>query len=212
MSPENEPGTLAQFSQSDDITELAKALLEAQHEIEAVPKNQVNPFFKSTYADLASILEAIKEPLYRHGLVAVQLTTGDGLTTMLMHTSGQFIRSTMNMHLDKQTPQGQGSGISYARRYMIPGLFNIPLVDDDGEAAERVHREPPKQKQQDYDKLLDNHLDAIEKKLVLPEHPAAYKKKYWGQINAMPPEYRNQVLSAITDKENELNKKVDKSK
>jgi hypothetical protein len=83
--------------QSEQINELATALAKAQGATANAFMNKVNPHFKSKYADLSSVLDAIRVPLSSNGLAIVQTMFTDDrgafLKTMLMHSSGQFIAS-----------------------------------------------------------------------------------------------------------------------
>lgn len=130
--------------QSEHINELAEALSKAQGMIEGATKDAKNPFFKSNYADLHSVMACAKEPLALNGLSVVQPTAIiDGqlcLITMLMHKSGQWIKSAMPIVLSKQDPQSVGSAITYYRRYSYSALVGISAIDDDGEAA--MQRKP----------------------------------------------------------------------
>ncbi len=125
---------------SESIKEIATALIKAQGQMGGVVKNQKNPFVGSRYADLNSILQVIKKPLNDNGLTYVQFPISDqqrvGVLTRLMHTSGEFLESGFTVNLEKNTPQGSGSAITYCRRYSLQSLLGIPAVDDDGEAAE----------------------------------------------------------------------------
>lgn len=136
---------------SPSIESLAKALAAAQGDFEAVPKKAENPFFKSKYADLAAVVRAASPILAKHGLSVVQMPgvaqfgdeVDDTLTTRLMHSSGEWVQSTMRMFLTKQDPQGQGSAITYARRYAYSAALGIVTeVDDDGNAASKAKDEP----------------------------------------------------------------------
>jgi len=129
------------MKQSESITDLASALCLAQAEMGGAVKDSNNPFFKSSYADLTSVIKVMKEPFARHGLSFVQLPVtseggrGVGVATMLMHNSGQWIQSEYLLPLDKVTAQGAGSAITYARRYALQAMAGIPAVDDDAEIA-----------------------------------------------------------------------------
>jgi hypothetical protein len=125
---------------SDNINELAAALVKAQAEFSAVPKGSVNPFFKSTYAALPDVVAHATPILAKHGLAISQFIDGEfvveGLTTYLLHTSGQYIAHTMKLHLVKDDPQAQGSAVTYARRYAyMSALGLVADTDDDGNAA-----------------------------------------------------------------------------
>jgi hypothetical protein len=135
------------MKQSESITDLATALCLAQAEMGGAVKDSNNPFFKSSYADLTSVIKVIKQPFANHGLSFVQLPItseggrGVGVVTMLMHSSGQWIQSEYLLPMDKVTPQGAGSAITYARRYALQSLCGIPAVDDDSEMA--MYRNDP---------------------------------------------------------------------
>lgn len=124
-----------------EIHELASALAKAQGDIAGAAKTSINPFFKSKYASLASVWDACRGPLTTHGLSVVQSPTTEGLRvsldTLLLHASGQWIRSTVSVNAKEDSPQAVGSCISYLRRYALQSVVGVaPDEDDDGEAAE----------------------------------------------------------------------------
>ena len=125
------------FKKSDNIVNLTKALMTFSVKIDKIKKEASNPFFKSKYATLPQIQEAIAEPLQESGLVLVQLPDGDGLITMLCHSeSGEYVMATGLMHPVKNDPQSMGSAITYQRRYSLAALLNLNIdKDDDGNAA-----------------------------------------------------------------------------
>lgn len=130
--------------QSENINELACALSKAQGEMKNASKDGLNPHLKSKYATLGSIWEACREPLSRHGLSASQLLNQEGenvlLTTILMHSSGQWIKSTVSVIAGKPTPQALGSSITYMRRYSLASIIGITAGDDDdAEESEKHH-------------------------------------------------------------------------
>ena len=130
--------------QSDQINELAEALSKAQGAIEGAVKDAKNPFFKSNYADLHSVIACAKVPLSENGLAIIQ-TTGmiDAqlcLVTTLAHKSGQWIKAVMPIMLAKQDAQSMGSALTYLRRYSYQAICGISAMDDDGESA--MERKP----------------------------------------------------------------------
>lgn len=124
---------------SDDISELAKALSKAQGKIRHAVKDSTNPHFKSSYADLASCMEAIREPFAENGLSILQpLSDEENMvkcTTLLLHTSGQYIGSDMRMKPAQLTAHAIGSAATYLRRYMVMAIAGIAADDDDGNDA-----------------------------------------------------------------------------
>ena len=127
------------MQQSNTIIELSKAMAKAQAEMGGAVKDSSNPFFKSSYADLTSVIKAIKEPFANNGLSFVQFPiNGDhsiGVVTRLMHESGEWLESEYLLPLVKNDPQSAGSAITYARRYSLAAMCGIPAVDDDAEMA-----------------------------------------------------------------------------
>ena len=127
--------------QSDNINELAAALSKAQGEFTAIPKGELNPFFKSKYAGLPDVVRVAAPILSANGLsisqFIVQNEVGeDCLKTYLLHSSGQFIENSMKMHLGKLDSQGQGSAVTYARRYSYMAVLGLVAdEDDDGNRA-----------------------------------------------------------------------------
>tara|TARA_R110000803_G_scaffold14076_1_gene39313 strand:- start:105 stop:536 length:432 start_codon:yes stop_codon:yes gene_type:complete len=118
------------------------ALLKAQTNIGAASKDAENPFFKSNYADLATVMEVVKGPLNDAGLAITQ-SVGftfegdvfvDTLTTTLYHTDGEQISSTARIPPSKDI-QKFGAAISYMKRYALQAMLFVPTADDDGEGA-----------------------------------------------------------------------------
>lgn len=125
---------------SESIVNITKALLTAQKKMEAAVKGSKNPYFKSSYADYNSVLEASKGPLNEVGVVILQphVTNERGtfVETILLHESGEFIISETKVSVAKENdPQALGSAITYARRYGLQSLVSLPAEDDDGEKA-----------------------------------------------------------------------------
>lgn len=122
---------------SDSIKNLAAALVKFQGEVEIIRKEASNPFFRSKYATLADILKVIRQPLADNGLAVSQFPTGEEqMTTVLMHTSGEYIMETSQMSPEKKTPQALGSAITYMRRYALAAVLALSIDDDDdGNAA-----------------------------------------------------------------------------
>jgi hypothetical protein len=125
--------------QSESIAKLAEALSKAQGSIKGAAKDTENPFFKSRYADLASVWDACREALTANGLSVIQ-TTDDGVEgvtviTTLAHSSGEWMRGRLTMKPVKNDPQGIGSTITYARRYALAAMVGVAPEDDDGNSA-----------------------------------------------------------------------------
>jgi hypothetical protein len=130
---------------SESIGNLALALSKAQSQMSAAKMDSENPFFKSKYADLASVWDACRKPLTDNELAVVQTLGGTPdnveIITTLIHKSGEWIRGAIILKPVKADPQGVGSAITYGRRYGITAILGIIQEDDDGNAASN----PPKQ-------------------------------------------------------------------
>ena len=126
---------------SKDITELAKALLAVQSQLQPALKDAENPFTRSSYATLNSVMDTCRAALLANGILMTQFPvpaeTGHlGLATKLIHAeSGQWHSSLAVVHLPKADPQGYGSAQTYARRYALCAMLGIVTEDDDGEGA-----------------------------------------------------------------------------
>lgn len=134
---------------SDSIAQLAEALSKAQGQIDAAAKGNVNPHFKSRYADLNALREVIREPLALNDLSVVQLPRflekDVEVETMLMHKSGEFIAETLRMPVGQMTAQAVGSALTYCRRYSLSSILNLAAEDDDGNAATQHTASPAKE-------------------------------------------------------------------
>lgn len=132
---------------SETIGELSVALCKAQGELGHAAKLATNPHFKSRYADLQAIVDASRSVLAKNGLAVIHGCEGaDGktvtVTCRLIHTSGQWIESSLALQPTKPDPQGIGSAITYGRRYTLASIVGIATEDDDGNAAS-VPAAPP---------------------------------------------------------------------
>lgn len=126
------------MKQSQEISKLATALVKAQAQMGGAHKGASNPFFKSRYADLNSVIEAVKGPLTENGLCYTQFPVSSdravGVCTRLIHESGEWIEEEFMFPLTKPDPQAAASLISYCRRYALQSMAGIPAVDDDAES------------------------------------------------------------------------------
>lgn len=127
---------------SEQIDKIAPAFVKAQAACNGAKKSSNNPHFKSKYADLSAVWDACEGALEANKLSVLQGLGEviDGkmqIETMLLHDSGQWIKSLASIPLPKADPQGYGSASTYARRYTLAALMGIVQEDDDGNAASR---------------------------------------------------------------------------
>ena len=140
------------MAHSEQINEIAAALAKAQALIKGAEKDRLNPHFKSQYATLDSVWKACREPLTANGLSVVQtIETGEHgpvMESILLHSSGQWISSTLAIRGDLDNVQKLGSVLTYLRRYSLSALVGVaPTDDDDGNeaAAGPMHSQRPAQ-------------------------------------------------------------------
>ena len=120
---------------SQTITTIAPALVLALSEIQTVKKDSKNPFLKNKYASLDAIIEASKPILAKHGLAALQMVNDDGIETIVMHTSGEWIGSDylkIMSEVSKGLSSAQAVGVAttYAKRYQLGAMLNVSTEED----------------------------------------------------------------------------------
>lgn len=126
--------------QSEQTNELFTALAKAQDEMEIASKDSSNPFYKSKYADLQSVVGSSRPYLAKHGLSVIHLLQQKDqstyMVTQLSHSSGQYVRSNVKLSPQKPDVQSLGSYITYMKRYCYAAIVGVVTgEDDDGEAA-----------------------------------------------------------------------------
>ena len=159
MSEQQQPTVDEYPISSPEIDKLAPAMCKAQNEIKRARKDSENPFFKSQYADLASVMDACQEALNKHGFFYTQPVTknraGDSvLVTRLYHESGQWLQSVISLGAGQSNersdePKIPGTEkkssnpvqktvaeITYLRRACLSALVGVAADDDDGNEAE----------------------------------------------------------------------------
>lgn len=129
------------MNRSESIADLATALSKAQADLKPAAKDATNPFYKSSYADLPSVVAACKEVLSKNGLSYSQVPDFQDdkvwIETVLMHSSGQWISGRYPINPTKNDPQSMGSALTYSRRYALMAMVGVVASDDDddGNAA-----------------------------------------------------------------------------
>ena len=130
---------------TNDMKQIAAALVKAQREFGPALKTATNPHFKNRYADLSACVEAVVDALNNNGIALSQKNhldeTGITIETVFIHESGEFISSgLLHVPAAKQDPQGYGSALTYARRYSLMSACGIAPEDDDGNAASKPRK------------------------------------------------------------------------
>lgn len=122
---------------------IAKAFVQAQKDFAPALTDSTNPHFRNRYVSLQGSIEAVIGSLHKNGIALIQKThdcdTGVRVETILIHTSGESMSGgVIHVPADKQTPQGYGSALTYARRYSLMSACGIAPEDDDGNMAEQA--------------------------------------------------------------------------
>lgn len=154
------------MNKSESIKELAAALSKAQSEIKGAVKDSQNPFFKSNYADLESVWQAIRQPLADNNLAVVQPTAltpnGAVVVTVVMHSSGEWISGEYPLLAKDNSPQALGSATSYARRYALASMLGVYQTDDDGNHAQSKTPAPTPSKAPAWDPPAEFQSQSVE--------------------------------------------------
>lgn len=168
---------------SESLKEIMPALIKARGNFKAAVKDSKNPHFKSAYASLDSVVDAITDALLAQGIFQTQPTSvEDGVTilhTRFVHSSGEWIGSTYPVHPVKKDPQGEGSALTYARRYALMSLAGIAPEDDDGSAATQAVNDAQK-KLADAIKALKPTIDTI--RTSLAEGDLSTASEAWAEL------------------------------
>ena len=126
---------------SPEIDKLAEALAKAQSEMEGAKKESTNPFFKSSYADLHAVIKSAFPHLSKYGLSVSQgneiIPNAICITTTLLHSSGQWLRSKIKLPLSKVDAQGVGAAVTYGRRYGLSAMVGVAQYDDDANSIRK---------------------------------------------------------------------------
>ncbi len=121
-------------------SQIIAAFCRAQKAFTSAARDRDNPFYKSKYADMASVWSAVREPLADNDLSITQEAGMQGellvVTTTLLHVSGESMTGTWGAKPAKMDPQGIGAATTYARRMGLCCLLGVVADDDDdGNAA-----------------------------------------------------------------------------
>lgn len=199
MSPYDDPETAKQMEEAmiaadletphlcikweGDRAPFAKAFVAAQKATEAVKKASSNPAFRSKYADLAGVVEAVLPALNANGIGVMQFPAFDGewvlVTTTFLHETGSSVTGELKLRPSKSDPQGVGSAITYGRRYTLLAMSGAAPEDDDGNAASGP-RQPANESKQEAPKkpTLSERADRLESTLNGVKSLADLEKAY----------------------------------
>jgi hypothetical protein len=192
------------MNKSESIANLATALAMAQMNIKGAIKDSNNPFFKSKYADLSSVVEAIRPAFGQCGLSYIQRVEPSDkdevrVETILLHASGEWLScGVLNLPVSKADAQGYGSALTYARRYSLAAACGVAPEDDDGNAASGKNA-PQKRLE-----TLNTHLDAIAAVITQDALKTAYTVAYKAAKEVNDNEAMTAIVAAKNSRKAEL--------
>lgn len=205
---------------SETIGELTKGLAKFHSQLKQPKLNSENPFFHKNYLDLTGLQSAVDEAMQGTGLSYIQLVAGSNgqptVRTVILHESGEFISSdTLQLRPDKTNPQGQGSAITYAKRYQLGAMFGISgEADDDGEAA--TNHQPQNRTYQQRQQSARQAAPRQQRQQAASQPPQPSPEEQQ-QIDGLKTEYKN-VLNGLVKQgaqkkeiNNEVNNRLKRS-
>lgn len=219
-----EESVTSSIKRSQDISKLALALAKAQGKIEGASKDRVNPHFGSRYATLASVWDACRVQLAEAEIAVVQAPSSDAtnlvtVVTVLAHSSGQWMESTLSARPAKADAQGIGSVITYLRRYALSSMVGVAPEDDDDANAAVAPRTPqsrplpppkaPPQKPPVLDEEFERKKSFFVKKAkevaeILGERWATLWKETCGDTKQLTPDNIERALTVLAQAEKEI--------
>ena len=117
------------------MKELLKALANVKKEVGKLSKTETNPFYKSKYFDINSLIEQVEPLLEKNGLLLLQPIVNNEVKSIIYHCeSGDCVESSIQL-TQFSDPQKLGSAITYYRRYTLQSLLGLQAEDDDGNRA-----------------------------------------------------------------------------
>ena len=181
-------------------TKIYAALAKAQDDFLPVNFDCINPHFKTMYASLASCLYSVKKAFNKHGLFLTQkhhnTPTSIGVETIIVHESGESLSSDiLYMPVDKQSPQGYGAALTYARRYSLMTFCGIAgEEDDDAQIAEQKIKENKEIKTELIQNKTNNILSSKINDAIIKDYPEFKGLSYKEAAELNPKKFETFIL------------------
>lgn len=114
------------------MKELLTAIANVKKEVGKLSKTETNPFYKSKYFDINSLIHQLEPLLEKNGLLLLQPLLDGKVVSILHHIeTGESVKSEIKLP-EMNDPQKLGSAITYYRRYTLQSLLGLQAEDDDG--------------------------------------------------------------------------------
>jgi hypothetical protein len=117
------------------MKELLKALSNVKKEVGSLSKTETNPFFKSKYFDINSLIQQVDPLLEKYGLLLLQPIENGNVISKIYHVETAESVSSSIILPNLTDPQKLGSAITYYRRYTLQSLLGLQAEDDDANKA-----------------------------------------------------------------------------
>jgi len=117
-------------------------LFHLQQEIGSISKDAKNPFYKSKYFDINSLIGQLKPLLAKHNLLLMQPINDNKVYSVIHDLDGSSVTSSMELPVGLDA-QKMGSAVTYFRRYTLQSLLGLQAVDDDGNLASTTRPQKP---------------------------------------------------------------------
>ncbi|MFW9875229.1 MAG: ERF family protein [Candidatus Thorarchaeota archaeon] len=188
------------------LANLAKAMAKAQGNIKAAIKDEANPYFKSSYATLASVYNACREELSKNGIAVFQHAHNREsaviVTTRIIHgESGEWMQSSIYGRPTKPDIQSIGSVITYLRRYSLSTIVGVPADDDDSATAVNGNNIPEPKITKEQVAVLE---DLYQQNLIYRQSVLEALKIQ--DFTQLPQRHFERALNAIKTKRNNMKK------
>jgi hypothetical protein len=194
------------MTQSPTIQKLTEALVKAQAEMKNPAFDAFNPHFKSKYASLPTVREAVLPVLNKHGLALSQFPRAEGTyagcTNLLLHVSGEWVQSDCLLPIDKVSSQGAGSAITYARRFSMQSIAGVVGEEDTDGGGDQGNNGKKLE-----EKAITDFLTTINDASTVSELQAAYVKAYKEADDIQDKAAQDRFIKAKDTKKKALEKK-----
>lgn len=160
-------------------TNFYEKLSAVKAEVGRISKDSSNPFFKSKYFDVNSLLLHVEPIIQKHELLLLQPIQDGLVKSIIFDTKGFSIESGIALP-EINDPQKLGSAITYYRRYTLQSLLALQAEDDDANLASN--------------KVVANNAPTDDKKWLNKNTPEFTKSieylKSGGNIEAIEKKYK----------------------
>lgn len=123
------------------MKELLKALMNVKKEVGTLSKTELNPFYKSKYFDINSLIEQVEPLLEKNGLLLLQPIINNEVKSIIYHCESELSVESSIQLTQFNDPQKLGSAITYYRRYTLQSLLGLQAEDDDANKASQPNKQ-----------------------------------------------------------------------